>query len=58
MRSMYQLLAKFILSLISGELFALWKAHKLQEALDAQNKVASLSDTDLDKRVLSKITRN
>lgn len=55
---MYQLLAKFILSLISGELFALWKAHKLQEALDAQNKVASLSDTDLDKRVLSKITRN
>ncbi len=54
---MLQLLLKFAFELLSGDVYRIWQQHKLNEAKNAQNNVNSLSDADLDKRVLSDITR-
>lgn len=37
---------------------AWWRKHKQEEVASDQNKILAMSDTDLDKRVLSDITKS
>lgn len=41
---MWVIALKFITELLTGDIFRLWAAHKVQEANNADNKVLSLSD--------------
>lgn len=51
-------IAKFVMELLTGDVYRLWAAHKQKEADNAAATVASMSDAALDKRVQSDITRS
>jgi hypothetical protein len=54
---MWELIIGFLWHLLSGEAYTLWKQHKLNEAISAQNKDASLADDAAIKRLSEDYTR-
>lgn len=40
----WSIIFPIIAKIIDGEAYKAWQAHKLNEAIDAQNKVAAMSD--------------
>lgn len=44
---MWATLFEFAWKLLNGEVYRIWQAHKINEAINEQNKVASLSDADV-----------
>lgn len=53
---MWTTLLTFIAALMKGEVFRIWREHKLWEATNAENEIDSLSDSELDRR-MREITR-
>ena len=50
-------IGEFLLKIVTGDVWHLWQEHKLKEAQNAQNDVAAMSQSDLDKRVQSDLVR-
>ena len=48
---MWSLLFEFVIKLLSGEVWHVWKEHKTWEAIKSQNDIAGLSADDVAKRL-------
>lgn len=54
---MWTLAIEILKALFAGDFLRYWNEYKDKEAHNAENEVAAMSDTELDKRVQSDITR-